>query len=99
MTYKEIIKQVSEDTELPQYFVNKVYRAYWRAIREYICSLPLKEDLTDEEFTALQPNINLPSLGKLNVTLEDYKKIKTKYKRDKERILKYVAHKENSTEK
>jgi hypothetical protein len=72
MTYEEIISQVSTDTGLAYRLVDKTYRAYWKAIREYIKSLPLKEDLTDEEFMQLRPNINLPSLGKLNVTLDRY---------------------------
>ena len=72
MTYEEIISTVSADTGIPLRLVERTYRAYWKAIREYIKSLPLKEDLTDEEFMQLQPNINLPSLGKLNVTLDRY---------------------------
>jgi len=72
MKYEEIISRVSTTTGLPLKVVDKTYKAYWRAIRQYIKSLPLKEDLTDEEFTKLRPNINLPSLGKLNVTLDRY---------------------------
>lgn len=72
MTYEEIISRVSTDTGLTKRLVDRTYRAYWKAIREHIKSLPLKEDLTDEEFMQLRPNINLPSLGKLNVTLDRY---------------------------
>ena len=72
MTYEEIISTVSADTGIPSRLVGRIYKAYWKAIREYIKSLPLKEDLTDEEFMQLRPNINLPSLGKLNVTLDRY---------------------------
>ena len=52
------------------------HRSYWRAVKEHIAALPLKEDLTDEEFLKLQPNINIPSLGKLYVTLDRYKRMK-----------------------
>ena len=72
MTYDEIISKVSADTGLTTRLVDRTYRAYWKAIREHIKSLPLKEDLTEEEFMKLRPNINLPSLGKLNVTLDRY---------------------------
>ena len=72
MTYKEIISSVSSETGLPFRLVDRTYRAYWKAIRKYIKALPLKKDLTDEEFMQLRPNINLPSLGKLNVTLDRY---------------------------
>lgn len=76
MTLDEIISKVSESVDLPSSVVNKVYRAYWKAIREHITSLPLKEDLTDEEFMKLQPNVNIPSIGKLHVTLDRYHRMK-----------------------
>lgn len=81
MTYDEIIADVSVKLNLPKGLVDKTYRAYWKAIREHIASLPLKEDLSDEEFLKLQPNVNIPSIGKLYVTLDRYKGIKRKYKR------------------
>lgn len=76
MIYEEIIAKVAADNNLSKDFVKRSYRAYWKAIREYIEALPLKEDLTDEEFLKLRPNINIPSLGKLNVTLKRYKGMK-----------------------
>ena len=48
-------------------------------MREHIISLPLKEDLTDDEFMALRPNVNIPSIGKLYVTLDRYKAMKKTY--------------------
>lgn len=76
MTYKEIIADISVKLNLPKGLVDKTYRAYWRAVREHIGSLPLKEELTDEEFLKLQPNVNIPSIGKLYVTLERYRAMK-----------------------
>ena len=76
MTYNEIIAEVASNTGLSKNFVNKVYRAYWKAIRDHIIALPLKEDLTDEEFQKLRPNVNIPSLGKFNVTLDRYHRLK-----------------------
>lgn len=93
MSYDEIISQVSKETSLPRAFVNKVYRAYWKGLREHICSLPLKEDLTDEQFKGLQTTINLPSLGKLFVTLDNYKKLKYVY--NKLKTQNNVTHKED----
>ena len=84
MTYDEIIKKVSEENNLPKNLVDRTYRAYWKAIREHITSLPLKEDLSDEEFLKLQPNINIASIGKLNVTLDRYKRMKKMIKIRKE---------------
>ena len=76
MTYDEIVAKVAESTGLTPRFVDKVYKGYWKAIRSHITSLPLKEDLTDEQFLALQPNVNIPSIGKLYVSLDRYKKLK-----------------------
>ena len=78
MTYDEIIARVAETLKLDKKFVDRVYKGYWRTIREHIVSLPLKEDLTEEEFLKLQPNVNIPSIGKLYVTLARYKKMKKK---------------------
>jgi hypothetical protein len=76
MGLEDALARVSAETGIPEETVRKTYRAYWRKVREYIVSLPLKEDLTDEEFGRLRPNVNIPSLGKLNVTLERYRTMK-----------------------
>ena len=76
MTYEEIISRVADSMGLSKQLVNKTYKAYWRAIKEHITSLPLKQDLTEEEFKKLQTNVNIPSIGKLYVTYGVYKKIK-----------------------
>lgn len=72
MTYDEILSQVARNLNLPEILVGRAYRAYWRAVKEHITSLPLKEDLSDEEFLRLRPNVNIPSIGKLYVTLDRY---------------------------
>lgn len=92
MTYKDIISRVAEDTGLTKKFVDRVYKSYWRAIREHITSLPLKEDLTDEEFMKLQPNVNIPSIGKLYVTLERYQIMKKVHQKYLEKYNNYATH-------
>lgn len=76
MTYEEIISKVANDVNLSCTLVDRTYKTYWRTIREYISSLPLKENLTDEEFLKLKPNVNIPSIGKLYVTLDRYRRMK-----------------------
>lgn len=76
MTYNEIVEKVAKDCGLQKQMVDRTYKAFWRAVREYLSSQPLKEDLTDEEFLKLRPNVNIPSLGKFYVTLERYKGMK-----------------------
>lgn len=79
LTYEQIIGQTADNLSLSYRFVDKVYRAYWRVVREHISTLPLKEDLTDEEFAQLQPNVNIPSIGKLYVTADKYRWYKDKF--------------------
>lgn len=93
MTYKEIVAEISVRLNLPKGLVDKTYKAYWRAVREHIESLPLKEELTDEEFLKLQPNVNIPSIGKLYVTLERYKAMKAVNRKLKQK--KNVTHNED----
>jgi hypothetical protein len=77
--YEEAVARIAEELSLPKKFVDRVYRAYWKAVREHIAALPLKDDLTDEEFSKLQPNVNIPSIGKLYVTSERYRWCKDKF--------------------
>lgn len=92
MTYREIISKVAESLGLPYYFVDRTYKSYWKVIREHIEELPLKEDLSDEEFLQLQPNVNIPSLGKLYVTLDRYHGMK----KQKEYIEKNINDKKDN---
>lgn len=90
--YNDIISAVAEKTGIPKKVVDKSYKAYWKAVREHITSLPLKKDLTDEEFSKLQPNVNIPSIGKLYVTKERYRSLKNQHKYIKEH--RNVTHQE-----
>ncbi len=81
MTYKEIVTQVAEKTGLSYVLVDRTYKAYWRFIRDYVTSLPLKSNLSQDEFSKLRPNINIPSLGKLYVDVGKYNTKKESYRR------------------
>lgn len=81
MTYKEIVAEISRRLNLPKELVDKTYKGYWRAVKEHIEALPLKEDMSEAEFINIQPNVNIPSLGKLNVTFERYKVMRQSFKR------------------
>lgn len=79
MTYKEIINKVSEENNIPIDIVDKAYKAFWLFIKDSIESLPLKNDLTEDEFNKLSTNFNIPSLGKITCTYQRYKSIKNKF--------------------
>lgn len=79
MNYNEIVIRVSQETGLPGKVVDKVFKAYWSFIRTSIQALPLKELLSEEEFLKLKTNFNIPSLGKLTCTYEDYLRQKKRH--------------------
>lgn len=79
MTYEEILNNVANDLQLPVDLVRNTYRAYWQFIRDTIQSLPLKEDLSEEEFNNLKINFNIPSLGKLYCTRDRYLGVKKRF--------------------
>lgn len=68
MNYLNIVGKVSEELSLPKEVVDKTYKAYWLFIKHHIQSLPLKENLNEEDFAKLRTNFNIGSLGKLCVT-------------------------------
>ena len=92
MTYDEIVAKVADELSLPKILVDRTYKAYWKAVRDHMTNLPLKEDLTDEEFLKLQPNVNVPSLGKFYITLERYRWIKDNYNKRIQNKEEDVAH-------
>lgn len=94
MTYDDIVAKVSEELGIPKGIVNRTYRAYWKAVMDHISALPLKDGLTDEEFLKLQPNVNIPSIGKLYVTLDRYKKVMA----DHERIVRMQQERQGDSE-
>lgn len=80
MKYPEIIGKVSKELGLPIEVVDKTYKAYWEYIRSQIQSLPLKDNLKEEDFTNLRTSFNIPSLGKLNCTYDRMLGVKKRYK-------------------
>lgn len=45
MNYKDSVIKVAKELNLSEEFVDKVYKAYWITIRDYMSSLPLKKIL------------------------------------------------------
>lgn len=80
MIYSEAIKQVSIELGLPPQVVKEAYESYWTFIRNNIKALPLKEDLSKEEFDKLRTNFNVPSLGKLSCTYDRFIGVKKRLK-------------------
>ena len=77
---KEIILDISRNLDISPDVIEKVYKAYWSFIKETIQALPLKDNLSEEEFSTLKTNFNVPSLGKLACTLDKYNRVKKRFK-------------------
>ena len=80
MNYPDIVGKVSRELNLPKEVVDKTYKAYWLFIKQHIQSLPLKENLNEEDFAKLRTNFNIPSLGKLSCTYDRMLGMKKRYK-------------------
>lgn len=79
MTYEQILNSVANELQLPVDLVRKTYKAYWQSIRDTIKELPLKEDISEEDFKKLKTNFNIPSLGKLYCTRDRYLGVKRRF--------------------
>lgn len=85
---KEIVDKLSKELNIAPEEVSKTYKSYWKFIRTKIEELPLKDDLDEESFNKLRTNFNIPKLGKLYCTLDEYRIIKSiieKVKNDKDK--------------
>ena len=80
MSYPDIVGKVSRELNLPKLLVDNTYKAYWLFIKNHIQSLPLKENLNEEDFAKLKTNFNIPSLGKLSCTYDRMLGMKKRYK-------------------
>ena len=80
MNYPDIIGKVSQETDIPLEVVDTAYKSYWKFIKQTIQSLPLKDDISEEEFAKLRTNFNIPSLGKLTCTFDRMMGVKKRFK-------------------
>ena len=80
MNYPDIIGKVSQEMGLPPEVVDTAYKSYWKFIKQTIQSLPLKDNISEEDFTKLRTNFNIPSLGKLTCTFDRVVGVKKRFK-------------------
>ena len=80
MNYPDIIGKVSKELDIPVEVVDAAYKSYWKFIKQTIQSLPLMDDIDEEEFAKLRTNFNIPSLGKLTCTFDRMMGVKKRLK-------------------
>lgn len=71
---EDIYKEVAEELGLPVEVVKEAYKAMFSFMKEKIEALPLKQFITEEEYSKLRTSFNIPSLGKLACPYAYYKK-------------------------
>lgn len=81
MRAEDAAAAVSAETGIGEDTVRRVLKAFWRAVREHVRSLPLKEGLTEDDLMRLRPNVSVQGMGKLSVTPGRYVRVREKYER------------------
>lgn len=78
-----IYEKVALELGLNKSDVKEAYNLYWEYFRKSIESLPLKENLNEEDFNSLKTSFNVPSLGKFYCTYDRYIRMKNKLKKSR----------------
>ena len=86
MTIKQITQKVANDMNLPEEVVYLAYKLFWEYIKATIKDIDFKDNLSKEEFDKLRPNFNIPSIGKLHCTYDEYLRTKKQFEIIQEKI-------------
>lgn len=76
MKATDVCKIVAKELNIPEEVVRAAYVSSWEFIKNTIREIPLKTDMTEEEFSKYKTNFNLPSLGKFYCNYKRYKSIR-----------------------
>lgn len=80
MKLNDAIDKMSQELNIPKETVKTAYYYFWEFLKTNIESLPLKEEMTEEEFNTLKTSFNVPSLGKFYTTYELVRYLQDNYK-------------------
>lgn len=86
MKYEKQLSKVAQDLNLPLEVVREAYFSFWKFTKDKMKEIPLKEDLTEEQFNEYRTSFNVPSLGKFTCSYDrmlNVKKVKL-HKRKKD---------------
>ena len=92
----KVIEEVALKLNLPYRYVWEVYNGYWKYVRHHLTSLPLKENISEEDFAKLRTSVNVPSLGKFYIEWEHLKNKKAENERYKNKRNKTPVHDSNN---
>ena len=72
--YERIFRETADELGISEEEARNAYKFFWKFFRRMVTSLPLKKELTEEEFSKLRTSCNIPRIGKLYCDYERYKK-------------------------
>ena len=72
----DVCKEVAKELNIPEEVVKAAFVSSWEFIKKKIGEIPLKTEMTEEEFSKYRTNFNLPSLGKFYCDYERYRIIR-----------------------
>ena len=83
-----IYKKIANKLNLPINEVQEVYTYYWKVYKDTLKEMPLRTDITKEEFKQFKTSFNIHLLGKLYVPYERCKNLLKvrEYKNEHKRI-------------
>lgn len=79
MKTNDAIEKVSKELGISYDVCKLAYNSSWEFINKKMKEIPMHEDLSEEEFGKYRPNFNLPSLGKMAVTWDKYRRVKNRF--------------------
>lgn len=77
----KIFEQVAQEYNYSPQEIKTLWVEYWKFIKNHLQSLPLKNNLSEEDFNNLRVNINIPSLGHFTCSYDRIQNIKKKNER------------------
>jgi hypothetical protein len=72
MVYKQIIKKVAKELNLPEPLVKETYNSYWKFVKDTIENIPIKSNFEKEDYNI---SFNIPFIGKLYLDNDKLKQI------------------------
>lgn len=79
-TPEQIIKEVSQETDIPEEVIKLAYKSSFQFIRNTIEKIPIKDINSQESLNEVRTSFNLPEIGKLYTTYDKIEKIRRRIK-------------------
>ena len=73
---RKLYERAAEKLGISVDVVEEVYQSYWKCIKEHIEAIPLKDDISQEEFEKYPHAFRITGLGAIFCTYEKYRKKK-----------------------